>query len=191
MDKKVLIGCGIPTLLFVGLVGVCIVKGPDIMEKLKMFAEAKIEEATAEINQFNEMNSVFLQEQLDTGRKFNPKYFSSAFISQTSSDEWEKIMSNLIRDLGDFQGCSITNQSYQIMSFSAEYEVNIGSNNDEIILGSSSKGPTTGNKAVTQCVAQYLNGSTSETYYWGKDKQGESYKIWRIEIRDIKPNSEQ
>ena len=191
MKKKVLIGCGIPVLLFAGLVVVLIVKGPDIAGKMMTLAESKMEEATAEISQFDEMNSAFLQEQLDTGRKFNPKYFSSAFSSTTSPDEWEKTTSKLIQDLGDFQGCSITNQSYQMMSFSAEVEVNIGTDSDEIILGSNSKGPSSGNKAVTQCIAKYQNGTTSEIYYWGKDKNDESYKVWRIEIKDIKLNSDQ
>ncbi|MEI6890657.1 MAG: hypothetical protein V5783_00670 [Pontiella sp.] len=183
MKNKVLIGCGIPVLLFVGLVGVIIIKGPETVEKMMRLAETKMEEASEEITQFNEMNSAFLQEQLDTGRKFNPEYFSSAFTSKTSPDEWEKTTSKLTQDLGDFQGCSIINQSYKRMSFSAEFEVNVGTDSDEIILGSNSKGPHSGNKAVIQCVAKYLNGTASETYYWGKGKNDASYKIWRIEIK--------
>lgn len=185
MNKKFLAGCALPVLVAAALVTVLIINGPALVGKVLEIAENKIEEAGSEINRFNETSAAFLQDQIDTQRTFSPSWFAPEFLSKTSEEDWQKAMFDLTRQLGDLQQCSVTNQSFHMGSFSSDFEISYGS--DRIILGSNSKGPSTGNKAMTQCRAEYLHGTTTETYYWGKGKTDTTYTLWRIEISDITP----
>lgn len=178
--------CLVIIIIVGAIVGFGILKGPELMDAAADAAKETIKDAQEGMTQFNEMNHAFIQSQIDTQKEYNADYLSDGFKEKTSMADWERALSKFRGSMGMFTGCKIAEQSVQLKSFSSEFSISTGSvgENGNIVLGSDSKGPNGGDRAVVTIDATYENGTTKETYYWGK--QGDdTFKLWRIEITEI------